>query len=306
MKDPKNEVLEYLQTDRTLLTGRNIYNQLPNKSLALQNTFARMTDTEGNRKRLIYELCKAVGVPERQMAIMLRRPLKKKLEDIEIEGQIVDPNDTAPEDLTPEERLLRFSPENTDYYQAKELLKELDIKPKSRSKTHHYEALSDARSDLIKKELSELPQEVKASIKLRDQFPFLRDKETPDALKLLVNDLITSYENFKKAQPKLHELLSEKEAKEAVDLVLENYIANKEAWAELEHFKETGNVLGKHPLFERLRLKEEISAMKTPELTKKIKSLGINIGRNKKKDNKDLVEMYEDLLVHAKSVLDKR
>ena len=299
MSKVKEQVLEYLQTDRTLLGGRNLYNNLPGKSLALQNSFARMTNTPANVSKVHYELAKHVGIPERQLNIYLQKPLVDKVAAKKEEPPVK-------KELSLKERLLSSTTITLDYNAAKVLVKELKIKPKSRKKADIYQALTDAREKELDKQLSELPIEVKASIKLRDQFPFLREDNCPDSLKLLVSDLITSYEKFKEAQPKLHEVLPTAEAKALGDFVLENYIDNKMAWAELEHYKATGNILGEHPLFERLEAKEEISAMNAVDLAKKIKNLEINIGKNKKKENTELVARDEDLLAHAKEVLAKR
>ena len=295
----KEAVIKYLQTDRSLMGGRNLYNKLPNKSLALQGSFSRMPNSPANLGRLHYELCMAVGITERQLTIFLQKPVQA-----ETETQQAPP--PPPVDLTPEERLMAFKREEVDYFTANTLLSELGIKAKSRKKEDVYNALEAVRQERITAKVTELPIEIKAAVKLRDQFPFLREDTCPDALKILVNDLITSYEAFKEAQPKLHELLSEADAKAMVDVVLENYIKNKEAWAELEHYKTTGNVLGAHPLFARLEAKKEITELPTADLAKKIKNLEINIGKNKTKNNMDLVARDEELLLHAKKVLAKR
>lgn len=295
----KEAVINYLQTDRSLLGGRNLYNNLPNKSLALQGSFSRMPNNPDNVGRMHYELCKAVGITERQLAVFLQQPVQAVSETKKAPP-------APPVDLTPEEKLLAFNKDTVDYFTAKGLLKDLDIKAKGRKKEDVYNALEAARLEKITQQVTELPIEIKAAVKLRDQFPFLREDTCPDSLKILVNDLITSYEAFKKAQPKLHELLSEADAAAIVDVVLENYIDNKEAWAELDHYKSTGNVLGAHPLFARLELKKEITELPTADLAKKIKNLEINIGKNKTKNNTDLVARDEELLAHAKEVLAKR
>ncbi|MFI1770996.1 hypothetical protein [Thalassobellus citreus] len=164
--------------------------------------------------------------------------------------------------------------------------------------------LLKAREQLVTTKINELPQEVKASIKLRDQFPFLSEPNCPDVLKIVVNDLITTYETFKENQPKLHELLGPAESKAIADTVTGNYIANKMAYNELEHYNTNKQILGAHPLFKRLELKEEISALDTDKLTKKINALTVNVSRNK--DKPELLERDEDLLAHAKEVLSKR
>lgn len=307
MEKFKNTVIEYLQTDRSLTGGRNIYNTLPGKSKALQNSFARMTKTPANLAKLHYQLAKAVGLQERQLKIYLQQPLKKKLAEIDIDVKDTDIVPSKPwEEMTPLEKVYAFQAEEHGYFKAKEILGSYNEKPASKRKEDVFAAVAKLKENDISDRIKSIPEPVKATVKLREQFPFLREANCPDALKLLVNDLITAYETYKQEQPKLHELLSENEAQATVDIVLENYIKNKEAWAELEHYKANGQVLGKHPLFERLALKDEITALKTVDLAAKIKALKINIGRNKKKDNLDLVERDTDLLQHAEEILKKR
>ncbi|UOB16583.1 hypothetical protein [Abyssalbus ytuae] len=297
--DAKKQVEHYIKTDRSLLGGRNLYNKLPGKNLAIQQTFARMTNTPANIHRLCYEMAKLVGIPERNLNILLQKQVDHKPQ-VTVNEVII-----TKEVLTPQDKLLKFSTE-TDYSEAKVLIKELGLKSPSRKKIDIFATLESARKIEIEKQLKELPDDQKASIKLREQFPFLGEPGCPDSLKILVNDLITTYEIFKTNQPKLHEALSAVKSKQLADIILQNYIKNKQAWDELEHYKTTGDVLGKHPVFERIALKEEITLMNTVDLTKKINALEANISRNTKKENTELVERDEDLLKHAKKVLSKR
>ena len=48
--------------------------------------------------------------------------------------------------------------------------------------------------------------------------------------------------------------------------VVENYHENRSIWQELNHFKETGQVLGKHRIFRQIKRAEEIRNMKISEL----------------------------------------
>ena len=302
MDNIRKEVETYLKSDRTLAAGRDLYNKLPGKGLAMQRYISRMTGSEKDLQVLYYELSKACGISERSMNILLAGKPQK-----ETEMGVVDPVDVEPVDPpTVEDRLMAVNIDTIKYRDAIALLKELEIKPKSRKGPDVIIAVSDARANLVSTKIAELPTEVKASIKMREQFPFLKEKECPDALKILVNDLISSREAFVENQPKLHGLLNEAEEKHLVDTVLEDYITNKEAWDELEHYKETGEILGKHPIFAMIRDKDEISALNTVDLAKKIKNLKINIGKNKNKGNQELVDRDEVLLAHAVSVLEKR
>ena len=300
-QEQKQKVINFLKHDRTLLGGRNLYNKLSGKNLAFQRQLGRWTNTPTNVERLCHELARTVGIETRLLRVLMQKPVVKPKETQSVNEPTLE---VVPK--SPTEKLLEFDTENSSYQEAVAMVKELDIATKGRKHVDLKEALAMAKSELVKKQVSELPKEVKASIKLREQFPFLRDADCPDSLKLLVNDLINSYEKFKENQPKLHETLSDESASELTDIVLKDYIENKEAWKELEHYAEHGKILGKHPLFEILKEKDEISALKTEELAKKIKNLENNISRNRNKGNDELVEKQEALLLHAKQVLEKR
>jgi len=300
-QEQKQAVINFLKHDRTLLGGRNLYNKLAGKNLAFQRQLGRWTNTPTNVERLCHELARTVGLETRLLRVLIQKPLERTEER---------PEETAPleivKDKTPEEKLMEFDIDNGSYQEAVAMVKELELQTNGRKHTDLKLALSQTKSELIKEQVSGLPKEVKASIKLREQFPFLRDADCPDPLKLLVNDLITSYEKFKENQPRLHENLSDASAEELADVVLRDYVSNKMAWSELEYYKENGKVLGEHPIFEVIKEKEEISALKTDDLAKKIKNLENNISRNKNKGNDELVEKQETLLAHAKQVLEKR
>lgn len=294
----KNKVIEYLKSDRSFIGGKQLYNELPQKNKVLQNCFSRYQNTYKNISKIHYELVKAVGLTERDLKMYTQKPLIKLKTN---ESKQVDPVD---DNISSDDLLLMFNSSTTSYNDAKALIKSLGIRTSNRKKETLYKALNDARTVLVSSKLNEIPEDVKASIKLRDQFPFLSKSDCPDALKLLVNDLITTYDEFKTNQPKLHELLSPEASKVIVDAVKDNYIANKMAYDELDYYKVNGKVLGVHPLFVRLQLKEEINSMDTPTLMKKINALTVNVSRNK--DNPELLERDEDLLSHAKDVLSRR
>lgn len=298
----KNQVITFIKTDRTISGGRNLYNQLSDKSLALQHTMARMSDTPENRNIMCYELCRHVGIPDRQLRILLKQKVQKsKLISLETKTP------TVPKAITLQEQLLAFDPEDAEFFASKTLAKELGIVPLPKDKVSLYNLLSDAKQKEVAARLQQLPIVQKQSIKLREQFPFLRQPSCPDSLKLLVTDLITAYENFVAEQPKLHDAMTAGDAAALAKSILANYISNKEAYVELKHYRDNGTILGAHPLFARLELKEEITKMSSLELNNKIVLLTGNINRNKKKEgNAKLVARDEELLQHAKSELAKR
>ena len=141
---------------------------------------------------------------------------------------------------------------------------------------------------------------------MRDQFPFLRQAGHPQVLDTLVNRLISDWETFKTHQPKLHDILNSDNPKALADTVRESYIRRKMAFKELEYYQKYKKLLGKHPIFEMIHLKEAITNMNGLQLSKKITALNANLTRNRQKNNTDLVYRDEELLAHAKSLLAKR
>lgn len=120
-------------------------------------------------------------------------------------------------------------------------------------------------------------------VKLRDEFPFLSEPFCPDDLKILVADMITAYENYVKAHKELFDVTDEKNAFEVADKLIENYLDNQAIWKELNHFKNTGKILGEHSHFSAQKRKGELMKKSVPELIKLKEQLEMNIWRNRKK-----------------------
>ena len=324
----KQAVLDYLKHDRTIMQGRNLYNQFPNKSLATQAYISRLPNSQSNIKKISYELCKLVGVTERQMNALLSQPITTK-----VEAPVV--TEKSPVEM--ENKLLAFTTEVSDeviteladYYkiecvipefskgilglnERKNLAKELDLEVVG-NKSADYDAvfkiyrnellttrIAKARESLIEAQLSQLDIKTKESIKLRDQFPFLREADCPRVLHLLVADMITAHENFVEKQPLLHEQATQEQLQKLVAEVKASYIEKKEIFAELEYYNEHKQLLGEHPIFEQLQQEEEIKKLNSVDLAKKISNLTNNINRNKSKlekaENDADKEKYQTLV----------
>jgi hypothetical protein len=165
--------------------------------------------------------------------------------------------------------------------------------------------------------ITELPEYVRKSIKLRDEFPFLREKDCPEELKILVADMISAYENYMQAHERLFAAVTPEDFAAATADVVENYLENREIWDELTHYKEKKELLAKHPIFAQMERFKEIRAMKGDELVKLLKSLENNISRNKKSIEKDpehpethnrreRVEAYQRELAEVKRILEQK
>jgi hypothetical protein len=56
-------------------------------------------------------------------------------------------------------------------------------------------------------------------------------------------------------------------------MTVENYLENRKIWAELEHYKKTGAILGEHEIFERRRKEKELAQLSGRQVKIKIGNL---------------------------------
>jgi hypothetical protein len=99
--------------------------------------------------------------------------------------------------------------------------------------------------------------------------------------------MLSAYDAYKRH----HELLFSSQTREQIlensAGVIENYLENRKIWAELNHYKETGRILGKHRIFSILSRTEQIRAMKVPELVLLREQCMRNLRRNRLNLKKD-------------------
>ncbi|NQY31159.1 MAG: hypothetical protein HRT69_17045 [Flavobacteriaceae bacterium] len=307
----KQNVIEFIQHDRSFTGAKNLYNKLPGKSLSAQNSFNRIGDTPDNLRTIIYEICKLVDINDRQFTIYMSKPLVIKVIAL----------DTKKEDQEPEfnkvKALLEYSPETFDYKQLVALVKQLGLETKNQKEVNLRPAVDNAKADVIAKQIAAIPTEVKPAIKLRVQFPFLREADCPDALKILVADLITSYDTYADKHEELFKQITQEQLSEIAATVVENYISNKLAFAELEYYKTQKIVLGEHPIFEELKWQSGIQKLNAADLSVLVTGLTNKLNRNKAKlkkatedediqRSKDLVDEQNAKLKFAKQLLAKK
>lgn len=121
-------------------------------------------------------------------------------------------------------------------------------------------------------------------IRFRERFPFLDSPDCPDVLKILVSDMFSAYGRYRAAFARLRTLGDEASETAAAECeaVVESYLANREIWDELEHYKETGEILGKAAKFEEIRRAEDISSMSDVDLLAQLHSAQTNESKQKK------------------------
>ncbi|MFZ4705386.1 MAG: hypothetical protein ACOYMF_05200 [Bacteroidales bacterium] len=164
---------------------------------------------------------------------------------------------------------------------------------------------------------SNLPEPARKFIKLRDEFPFLSTPECPKELKLLVADMLTAYDAYKKAHADCFTAENEEQLLEYAKSTVENYLDNRLIWDELNHYKETGEILGVHPIYEELKSMAEIKILNAKDLAKMKNNIRSSITKMRKSIEKgDKPELNlqrqaslvskEKLLVEVENELKKR
>ena len=166
--------------------------------------------------------------------------------------------------------------------------------------TYDQKLFIEANKDQFTNILKEMNDSEKAGLSISVQYAFLREEDCPNELKVLVNDVITSYHNFREAHTELYEkvvqpentILTEDEIYEIAFGLLENFELNREIHAELEHYAKTKEILGDHEIFADLKKSRELDALTAEQLMQKINNLKSNISKKKKKleENQKLSE----------------
>lgn len=297
-------VLDFIKHDRTLTGARNLYNSLPNKSLSFLASINRLRDTEANVKQVCYQLCKAVGVAERQMlALWGTPPVENKTPKMVV---VESGNDLDPDKTSFSDRLLEFNAEEAEWNDMKSFASEISEatgkKPKGRTKVAVLEFIDTERIAEIANRSTAVPVEIKRTMKLRDQFPFLKEKDCPGVLKELVSDMMTAYEKYKAGHALLFTAMSLEGEIALANEITENFIENKQVYEELEHYKNTKQLLSLHPIFRELKIKAELEKLTGTELNKKNNSLRKNISINQKKA--DEAEDEDKKLQYSEAVAD--
>ncbi len=86
----REKVIDFIKYDRTILTGRTLYANLPGSSRAMANSLNRLPESPQHVERMCYEMCKLVGIKE----LMMRSLLSKK-----VQTRPVEPEETNDQEL---------------------------------------------------------------------------------------------------------------------------------------------------------------------------------------------------------------
>lgn len=216
--------------------GFALYKASPGKNPSTERTLNAGGYTKHNLATLHYELQRTHGITDLE-----KKPPKVKPEDINVVDPVIVPEAGG---------------------NAENVIATLEKK---------LEVLKNAASSDIK-ETSPEP------VKFRDEYPFLNDPACPNELKILAADKITAYKAYQSAHEKLQQAeagtlqLSDKDKLRAAQAAEKFFAQGEEIKEEFEHYKATGAILGKHPIFKKLQAEREVAEMTSEECLRFIQS----------------------------------
>lgn len=136
-------------------------------------------------------------------------------------------------------------------------------------------------------------EDATAGLKLREEYPFLREESTPQEMKALVTDKITAWYDFAEKHAELAELAYNQDEKspfaekitELAKKAIEKFQLNADIKKELDFYKEKGKVLGIVPQLRFLKIDQELDEMSEADLVKH--RLDAQKNKNKVKEPKN-------------------
>lgn len=150
-----------------------------------------------------------------------------------------------------------------------ELHKVIPIVPTTEEKTEEKQATESVND--IKVNGAEV---VSFDKPIREEFPFLNEKDCPEVLLVVVGKKMTAYKLYQAAHSKLEDIengtltATEEEQSALAKEVEENYRENIALWDELNYYAQKHEFLGKHALFTEINSAKEVEFMKMDDLFK--------------------------------------
>ena len=254
----KEEILNWLQSPRVYLEGVRLYDQYGYNNI-LKRNFNR-GQAEAMMSVLVYELGNLIGLNEHETAKLPRKASTPKPQ-----------KKTA---VTPIDDLLMQLAESLGITVDEVFSNETKLTELTEAQQQAVEKLAPA--------YAQVPETIKKVIRIREKYPFLRSQDCPEEFKIMVADMFTAYDNYREAYTLLSDKNTKDENLELAQAVVENYLANRAMWEELDYYLANGEILGNLPIFELLKLRKEISELTDMDLMKKLNTTKPNLTKSKK------------------------
>lgn len=271
----KEQIISYLQGPRNFSEGVAIY-ELFGVNRMLKAKFRQLGECEMTKGALFEELRKLAGLSETDFA-SLRRIAYKKPEPVVEAVKSILPKTYADDSLIALAQ--RFS------VTVEELVSDEFIE-KVLSADENQDRVDELEQELeeAKSKYCEVPETVRKTIRFREEFPFLNEKDCPDEFKILVSDMFSAYDLYRESHEMLVKAPDDVASEETylwAKTAVENYLENREMWEELEYYRDNHEILGKAKIMQGLTEKKEISALSDLELVKQLNNVKSNISKGK-------------------------
>lgn len=271
----KEQIISYLEGPRDYSQGVALYEQFgPNRMLKAK--FRQIGECEMTRGTLIEELRKLSGMSEAEFAGMHRKAHH-------IPSKAEQPVSPVPVRMYADDLLIALASRlgvTVEKLVSDDFVKErLSQSPDMEQVRGLKEELENAQS-----KYSEAPETVRKAIRFREEFPFLRQPDCPDELKVLVADMFSAYDLYRESHRMLVETPDDVATGETylwAKTAVENFLENRQMWEELEYYKNNGEILGKAQVMRQAREKQEISSLTDLELSKQLGNAKSNISKGK-------------------------
>ena len=271
----KEQIISYLEGLRDYSQGVALYEQFgPNRMLKAK--FRQIGECEMTRGTLIEELRKLSGMSEAEFAGMHRKAHH-------IPSKAEQPVSPVPVRMYADDLLIALASRlgvTVEKLVSDDFVKErLSQSPDMEQVRGLKEELENAQSTY-----SEAPETVRKAIRFREEFPFLRQPDCPDELKVLVADMFSAYDLYRESHRMLVETPDDVATGETylwAKTAVENFLENRQMWEELEYYKNNGEILGKAQAMRQAREKQEISSLTDLELSKQLGNAKSNISKGK-------------------------
>lgn len=121
----------------------------------------------------------------------------------------------------------------------------------------------------------------KTKKRFRDEFPFLDRTDCPIELQTLATRKISAYRAYVHLHQQLTQCVTREECADVAGQLILNYIDNRLMWLELDYYRQHNAILGKHPIFDEFKRRQQLLSMKLRDLLERKKQVEMNIWRTK-------------------------
>jgi heme oxygenase len=275
--------------------GFDLYRQLPNKNNSALVHYNRFGYTEQNLLNLCYDLQKLCQITDVEVLTPIDDPiieidqLPQYLKDFtqeELLDWLQNVDDESRPLLGVSEVLELAKKENNELiistltaYIADNTDAENPVINLDAEQFDIDASFPKAGVEIIKKELgADATVTKKEASNVREEFAFLNDENCPTVFYEIVGRRITAFKTYQKGHGTLQKVaakeleLTNEETLALTKKTNDAFTENQLLWDELNHFKDKGEILGKHPMFKESNIQKEVDLMSIDAMIKFINS----------------------------------